>query len=59
MEQKSKLKLPRILKGSNLFYKNLINSIKFYLSNIDLKIILHWHTCIPILEVPLQVRIGT
>jgi hypothetical protein len=56
---KSKLKLPRILKGFKPFWKNLINSIKFYLPNIDLKIILHWHTYIRILEVPLQVRIDT
>jgi diketogulonate reductase-like aldo/keto reductase len=34
--------------------KNLINSIKFYLPKIELMVILHWHTCIRILEVPLS-----
>jgi hypothetical protein len=56
---KSKLKIPQILKGFKPFWKNLINSIKFYLPKLDLKIILCCHTCIQILEVPLQVRIGT
>jgi hypothetical protein len=56
---KSKLKLPQILKWFKPFWKNLINSIKVHLPILDLKIILHWHTYIQILEVPLQVGIGT
>jgi hypothetical protein len=56
---KSKLKLPQILKGFKLFWKNLINSIKVYIPMVDLIIILHWHTCIQILKVPLQVGICT
>jgi hypothetical protein len=33
--------------------------MKFHLPIRDLKIILHWHTCIQILEAPLQVGMGT
>jgi hypothetical protein len=56
---KIKIEIPRILKGFKPFWKNLINSIKFYRPKLDLKIILHYHTCNRILEVPLQVRIDT
>jgi cellobiose phosphorylase len=45
-------------KGVKSFWKNLINSIKVHLPMLDLNIILYWHTCIQIFEVPLQVGIG-
>jgi hypothetical protein len=55
----SNLKLSQILKGFKPFWKNMINSIKLYIHMLYLKVNLHWHTCIQILEVPLQVEIGT
>jgi hypothetical protein len=51
----SNLNFPRILKGFKPFWKNLINSSKFHLHMICLNILLHWLTCIQILEVSLQV----
>jgi hypothetical protein len=55
---KSILKFSQILKGFKSFWKNLINSIKVHVPMLDLNIILYWHTCIQIFEVPLQVGIG-
>jgi hypothetical protein len=55
----SNLHVPWILKGYKTFYKNLINSLKFHLYMIYMDMNLYWLSCIPILEVPLQVGIGT
>jgi hypothetical protein len=53
---KNKIETSSNFKGVQTFLKK---SDKFYLPKLDLKIILHWHTCIRILKVHLQVRIGT
>jgi hypothetical protein len=56
---KIKIETSSNFKRVQTFLENLINSIKFYRPKLDLKIILHYHTCNRILEVPLQVRIDT
>jgi hypothetical protein len=46
-------------KGVQTFLKNLINSLKFHHHMIYLNVNLDRLTCIQILEVPLQVVMGT
>jgi hypothetical protein len=55
----SNLNLPIILKEFKPFWKNLINSLKFYLHMLYLSMNLHGLTYIQILEVSLQVGIVT